>query len=78
VHALQKINTPLWLSRAKRCTGNCIHVRMLIQDEPVADEDVHVDVEVMGVCLMARRRSLCTVPAVMRVNPDHTEAHMLV
>ena len=46
----QKVNSPFWLGRAQCRTGNCIHVRMSIQDEPVANEDARVDVEVTGVC----------------------------
>ena len=46
----QKLHSPFWVGRARCRTGNCIEATMVIQDYPVADEDVRVDVEVTGVC----------------------------
>lgn len=46
----QKSNSPFWVGKARCRTGNCIEVTMSIQDDPVAEEDVRVDVEVTGVC----------------------------
>jgi len=46
----QKSSSPFWVGKARCRTGNCIEVTMSIQDDPVAEEDVRVDVEVTGVC----------------------------